>query len=157
MSNAHRECNRILSFTQLRGICSTTLVHMSDEADIQAGSESSSSDRAVAWLHNIDEKVNAMREEREQDPDSMVDKLIKFAIPTVASMVAGKLLQTVWNKGLDSRRNSTGNEEFGNGIMMAAAFAAISAAVGTVVTQLSNRGSQAFVARKQQRHNKKSQ
>ena len=34
----------------------------------------SSADRIVASLHNVDEKVNALREQRINDPDDLCDK-----------------------------------------------------------------------------------
>ena len=37
----------------------------------------SSADRIVASLHNVDEKVNALREQRINDPDDLCDKMFK--------------------------------------------------------------------------------
>lgn len=125
---------------------------MSDDPFAPTDSASPGADRAVTWLHDVDDKVNALRKEREEDPDSLTDKLITIAVPTLASLAVGKLLKTVWDKGLDRRRSATGNEDFGTGILMASLFAALSAAVGTVVTRLGDRGSRAYVARKHRRH-----
>ena len=47
---------------------------MSDETNTDFPS---SADRAVDSLHRIDEKVNRLREDRLNDPDSLGDKLIK--------------------------------------------------------------------------------
>lgn len=50
---------------------------MSDETNTDFPS---SADRAVDSLHRIDEKVNRLREDRLNDPDSLGDKLIKSAV-----------------------------------------------------------------------------
>ena len=50
----------------------------------------SSADRIVASLHNVDEKVNALREQRINDPDDLCDKMFKVAAPTLAGLVFGK-------------------------------------------------------------------
>ena len=43
----------------------------------------SSADRVVAALHTVDEKVNAMRDQRLNDPDSFGDKIFKSVVPTL--------------------------------------------------------------------------
>ena len=49
----------------------------------------SSADRVVAALHTVDEKVNAMRDQRLNDPDSFGDKIFKSVVPTLAGLVLG--------------------------------------------------------------------
>ena len=117
-------------------------------------STSSSTDRAIDGLHRIDEKVNKLREDRLNDPDSLGDKLIKSAVPALAGMVAGKVLQTLWDKGASRRNLRKGlDADAPQGLAMSLIFAAVSAAIGAVVSQLSDRGSKAFVDR---RHRKAS-
>ena len=50
-------------------------------------------------FHRIDRKVNAMREAKLADPDSLGDKVIKAALPALAGLVAGKLFDVLWRKG----------------------------------------------------------
>ena len=112
---------------------------MSDETNTDFPS---SADRAVDSLHRIDEKVNRLREDRLNDPDSLGDKLIKSAVPALAGLVAGKAFQMIWDKGTSKRNLRKG---LAQSLAMSLAFAAVSAALGAVVSQLSDRGSKAFV------------
>ena len=125
---------------------------MSDETNTDFPS---SADRAVdslhridekVNLHRIDEKVNRLREDRLNDPDSLGDKLIKSAVPALAGLVAGKAFQMIWDKGTSKRNLRKGlAADAPQGLAMSLAFAAVSAALGAVVSQLSDRGSKAFV------------
>ena len=112
---------------------------MSDETNTDFPS---SADRAVDSLHRIDEKGNRLRE----DPDSLGDKLIKSAVPALAGLVAGKAFQMIWDKGTSKRNLRKGlAADAPQSLAMSLAFAAVSAALGAVVSQLSDRGSKAFV------------
>ena len=128
-----------------------TLNHMTNERTTPfAGNDSASSftgaDHAVAALHHIDDAVNAMRKQRMNDPDSLGDKILKFALPSLAAIVAGKLFQAVWNKGIAHRHTRRGlSADAPQGMLMSIIFAAASAAFGAVISQLSNHGSQALV------------
>lgn len=66
---------------------------MTDEYVDYMADSGSSADQIVAGFHAIDERVNAMREQRLNDPDSLGDKLIKYFIPTLAGLVAGRLFR----------------------------------------------------------------
>lgn len=131
----------------------------------------SSVDRTVAMFHRIDRKVDAMRTARLRDPDTLGDKIIKSALPALIGLVAGKCFEVLWAKGTHTparpgylRRHTTVGKVLGGsaestddagrqGLLMAVLFAAASAAFGTLVSQLADRGSRAFVARLQ-RHRK---
>ena len=105
---------------------------MSDETNTDFPS---SADRAVDSLHRIDEKVNRLG-----------DKLIKSAVPALAGLVAGKAFQMIWDKGTSKRNLRKGlAADAPQSLAMSLAFAAVSAALGAVVSQLSDRGSKAFV------------
>ena len=91
----------------------------------------SSADRVVAALHTVDEKVNAMRDQRLNDPDSFGDKIFKSVVPTLAGLVLGKAFEMVWKKSI--------------------VFAVVSAGFGALVSQLSGRGSKAIVDRRHAR------
>ena len=108
----------------------------------------SSADRVVAALHTVDEKVNAMRDQRLNDPDSFGDKIFKSVVPTLAGLV----LEMVWKKSVGRkavRADGTKNEaaEAALGIV----FAVVSAGFGALVSQLSGRGSKAIVDRRHAR------
>lgn len=112
----------------------------------------SSADRTVEALHQVDAKVNALRDQRLNDPDTLGDKLVKWAVPSLAGLIGGKLFQYVWDRGI-SRRNARRGlaADTPQGMAASLAFAAASAAVGAVIGQLSDRGSQAFVERRHRR------
>lgn len=98
----------------------------------------SSADRVVAALHTVDEKVNAMRDQRLNDPDSFGDKIFKSVVPTLAGLVLGKAFEMVWKKSVGRkavRADGTKNEaaEAALGIV----FAVVSAGFGALVSQLS--------------------
>ena len=119
----------------------------------------SSADRVVAALHTVDEKVNAMRDQRLNDPDSFGDKIFKSVVPTLAGLVLGKAFEMVWKKSVGRkavRADGTKNEaaEAALGIV----FAVVSAGIGALVSQLSGRGSKAIVDRRhaRQAHRKSS-
>ena len=74
------------------------------------------------------------------------DKLIKSAVPALAGLVAGKAFQMIWDKGTSKRTLRKGlAADAPQSLAMSLAFAAVSAALGAVVSQLSDRGSKAFV------------
>ena len=60
---------------------------MSDETNTGIASDA---DRVVEGLHRIDQKVDDLRNQRLNDPDSLGDKLVKSAVPALAGLVAGK-------------------------------------------------------------------
>lgn len=60
-----------------------------------SGLDGSSTDRIIEGFARINEKVNAMRNQRLNDPDSLGDKAVKFALPSIAGFVAGKLFTLV--------------------------------------------------------------
>lgn len=113
----------------------------------------STADRIVVGFDKINEKVDTMRAERLNDPDSLGDKLLKAALPSIAGFVAGKVFTVLWNRGTSRRKSGTG--ALGDGVVddhesfvMSLLFSALSAAIGAVVSQLSDRGSQAIVDRR---------
>lgn len=96
---------------------------MSDETNTDFPS---SADRAVDSLHRIDEKVNRLREDRLNDPDSLGDKLIKSAVPALAGLVAGKAFQMIWDKGTSKRNLRKGlAADAPQGLAMSLVFAAV--------------------------------
>ena len=109
-------------------------------------------DQVVGMLHQVDDKVNDMRNSIESDPESLTDKLVKFALPSIAALLAGKLFQAFWgglvrkrNGGVDSPEED--QESATDGLL----FGVLSAAVIALVSGLSERGSQALIDRRHQR------
>ncbi|MCX8673232.1 DUF4235 domain-containing protein [Bifidobacterium sp. B4001] len=109
-------------------------------------------DQVVGMLHQVDGKVNDMRNSIESDPDSLTDKLIKFALPSIAALLAGKLFQSFWS-GLVRKRNGgmDNPEEEQESATAGLLFGVLSAAVTALVSGLFERGSQALIDRRHQR------
>nr|WP_236632781.1 DUF4235 domain-containing protein [Bifidobacterium xylocopae] len=115
---------------------------------------SATADSAVAKFHAIDEKVDAMRSQVNADPDSLGDKLLKFALPSLAGLLAGKLFKSVWDSRNTARNNGIEQHDDGQeqeSMVASLVFAALSAALTAVVSELSDRGSQALVSRRHRR------
>ena len=109
-------------------------------------------DQVVGMLHQVDGKVNDMRNSIESDPDSLTDKLVKFALPGIAALLAGKLFQAFWS-GLVRKRNGgiDNPEEDQESATAGLLFGVLSAAVTALVSGLFERGSQALIDRRHQR------
>jgi hypothetical protein len=107
-------------------------------------------DRIVSRLQNIDEKVNIMRMQINNDPDSLGDKLFKYALPSLAGMLAGKVFKSIWDRSRTSLSLSSqeSDEENQEGLIASIAFAGLSAALTAIVSQLSDKGSQALIDRR---------
>lgn len=100
-------------------------------------------DRLTAKFDSVNSKVDSMREQAQNDPDTFGDKLIKLALPALTGMLAGQIFKMIWNK--QRGKDGLDEEERQEGFFMSLVFAALSAAVTAVVSQLSDRGSEAFV------------
>lgn len=119
----------------------------------------SSADDVIAVFDRINEKVDAMREKRLNDPDSLGDKLLKSVLPSLAGLVAGQLFTMLWNRTVGGRKSVAPSDgRLGDGVvderesvLMSILFAGLSAAFGAAVSHLSNRGSQALVDRRHRR------
>lgn len=129
-------------------------------SEMKHAAPSSGADSTIDALHRIDDKVNALRDQRLNDPDSLLDKAFKWATPALTGAVAGKLFQLGWDRTIGRRpagRNASGTSR-GNagaqGLLMSLAFAAASAAFGAVVAQLSDHTSKAIIAHRHRRHHR---
>ena len=111
----------------------------------------SSADRIVASLHNVDEKVNALREQRINDPDDLCDKMFK-----VAGLVFGKLFELAWRKSVGRKAVlPDGTTDKRKELALNLVFGVASAGLGALVSQLSDRGSQALVDRRHSRQSRR--
>lgn len=108
----------------------------------------------VERLEGISGKVDDMRASREKDPDSFGDKILTMLVPTASALIAGKAFSAWWKRrGLStgtSALHDSGHES--DNLLVGVAFAALSAAFVAVVSQLSERGSRAYVDRRHRRN-----
>lgn len=119
-----------------------------------AGERSSldaTTDRTVAALNRVDDKVTAMREARTSDPDTLGDKVLRMAFPAVVGLVGGKVFSSVWNLVIAKVHPSPDDDEQDRqqGLVMSMLFAAASAAFGTLLTSVSTKGVQKIIDRMQ--------
>lgn len=108
----------------------------------------------INQLNTFNDKVTAMRTARNEDPDSLGDKIITLVIPSIAGLVAGKVFESLWNANFSRRAADIDASDDGHkrqGVVMSLLFAALSAAFGAVVSQLSDRGSRSLVTYRQHR------
>lgn len=97
----------------------------------------------IDQLHRADERITAQRNRIKADPDDAFDKLVKFAVPSAAGLLAGKLAEVAWKRIRGERED---------GILASMLFAALSAAIGSLITSLATRGSASLT---NARHRKK--
>lgn len=105
--------------------------------------------QALDNLHKVDEKINTMRSKIKNDPDDAFDKLLKLALPALTGLVVGKLTSLLWKQGkrkvLGSKVDLAETDIDTDGILASMLFAALSAAIGSLTSSLSDRGSQKIV------------
>lgn len=104
-------------------------------------------DKTVAAINKVDAKVTEMRQRRMADPDTLGDKALKMIIPSLAGLVGGKLFQMVWNSVMARvhPRPDDDVKDQQQGLIMSVSFAAASAAFGTLLTRLSDKGANSLV------------
>lgn len=108
-------------------------------------------DKTVAELNRVNNKVTAMREARTSDPDTLGDKVFRMAFPAVVGLVGGKVFSSVWNLIINKVHPSPDDDEQDRqqGLIMSMLFAAASAAFGTLLSEVSTKGVQKIIARMQ--------
>lgn len=110
---------------------------------------SPSAQAIVERLNAFDLKVDDMKAKFQADPDDAIDKMLKFALPACAGFAASKLLDAFWHKG--AKRDADSQSVFAAAIS-GALFTGLSAAVGFLVSQAGEQGSQAIVNRRHRKH-----
>ena len=108
-------------------------------------------DKTVAELNRVNNKVTAMREARTSDPDTLGDKVFRMAFPAVVGLVGGKVFSSVWNLVINKVHPSPDDDEQDRqqGLIMSMLLAAASAAFGTLLSEVSTKGVQKIIARMQ--------
>ncbi|MFD0704216.1 DUF4235 domain-containing protein [Alloscardovia venturai] len=121
-------------------------------------SESFDVQHTLEQLHTVDEKVNSMRSQIKNDPDDIFDKLLKLTLPALAGLVIGKLSEVAWKQGkrrvLGAKAVDADGKDKADGVVASMIFAAASAAISSLVSTLSTRGSQKIVDVRHTHHKK---
>ncbi len=120
---------------------------MSEMSDFGSGA-----DRAVEALHRIDEKVDAMRTHRINDPDSFGDKIFKTVFPTMMGFAFSTLFDMVWKRSVVRKARKAGDSASARqGVVLNIAFTVLSAGLGALVSQLADHGSKVIVNKRHAR------
>ena len=123
---------------------------------------------AVQRLNATNRKIDALRERRLKNPNTLGDSLLKSALPSFATFIAGQIAQLIWKKHVDTRKinlnsnnrsNNLSNEKTAQKqrvkqeepLIMALGFAVFSAILTTLVGRLVNRGTMSYIARRQRK------
>lgn len=106
-------------------------------------------DKVGSQLGTIDSKVNDMRKQVENDPETVGDKLLKVAIPAVSALIASQLFKIFWNKTTGNSKDDVDDSQ--QGIFMTILFAGLSAALSSAVSQFSGIGSTTYVKHRQKK------
>ncbi|PKU89511.1 membrane associated protein [Bifidobacterium thermophilum] len=103
-------------------------------------------DAIIARLQTVDNAIAALKDRRERDSETLGDKILLFALPTVAGIVVGRIMQSVWT-GIERRSIAGGNTKATTSLFASLSRTAISAAVAAITNQLSSMAAQSIVAR----------
>ena len=103
-------------------------------------------DAIIARLQTVDNAIAALKDRRERDPETIGDKILLFALPTIAGIVVGRIMQSVWT-GIERRSIAGGNTKATTSLFASLSRTAISAAVAAITNQLSSMAAQSIVAR----------
>lgn len=101
-------------------------------------------DTIVTRLQAVDTAVTALKARRERDPETLGDKILLFALPTIAGVAIGRIMQSVWS-GVERRCIAGGKTKATTSLIVSLSRTAISAAVAAVTNQLSSMAAQAIV------------
>lgn len=134
----------------------------------------------VQRLNAANHKIDVLRERRLKNPNTLGDSLLKSALPSFATFIAGQIAHVVWKKNIHSekinlgsnkqrneqsngqrneQRNGRSNEKIAQKqrvkqeepLLMSIGFALFSAILTTIVGRLVNHGTLSYVARRQRK------
>ncbi|MFU0574559.1 DUF4235 domain-containing protein [Gardnerella vaginalis] len=128
----------------------------------------------VQRLNAANRKIDALRERRLKNPNTLGDSLLKAALPSFATFIAGQIAHIVWKKHVDTRKINLNSNNRPNNLskekiaqkqhvkqeeplLMSIGFAVFSAILTTIVGRLANRGTLSYVARRQRKRQLRSQ
>lgn len=123
------------------------MAHSAATSDSLDSGIESAKNSILPKLADVNRKVDDMRSSVQSDPENMTDKIIKLAIPALASLILAKVLETVWKKTTKNDVVPSGSNT-DTSLLNAMAFASISGALATVIARLSTKGSTALVNRR---------
>lgn len=134
----------------------------------------------VQRLNAANHKIDVLRERRLKNPNTLGDSLLKAALPSFATFIAGQIAHVVWKKNIHSgkinlgsnkhrneqrngqrneQRNERSNEKIAQKqrvkqeepLLMSIGFAVFSAILTTIVGRLVSSGTLSYIARRQRK------
>ena len=122
----------------------------------------------VQRLNAANRKIDALRERRLKNPNTLGDSLLKAALPSFATFIAGQIAHVVWKKHVDTekinlnsnnRPNNLSKEKIAQKqrvkqeepLLMSIGFAVFSAILTTIVGRLVSSGTLSYIARRQRK------
>lgn len=105
--------------------------------------------QAVGAIEKANAAVDAGREKLRSDPDTLSDKALRSAIPALATLVGSRGIAAAWKKMTGS--DHTPGAGTHDGLVQSMLFAAVSAALGALISQTAVSAVSAFIRRRQRR------
>ncbi|MFU0512725.1 DUF4235 domain-containing protein [Gardnerella greenwoodii] len=122
----------------------------------------------VQRLNAANRKTDALRERRLKNPNTLGDSLLKAALPSLATFIAGQIAHVIWKKHVDTkninlnsnnRPNNLSKEKIAQKqcvnqeepLLMSLGFAVFSAILTTIVGRLVSSGTLSYIARRQRK------
>lgn len=122
----------------------------------------------VQRLNAANHKIDALRERRLKNPNTLGDSLIKAALPSFATFIAGQIAHVIWKKHVDTRKINLDSNNHPNNLfkekieqkqrvkqeeplLMSIGFAVFSAILTTIVGRLVSSGTLSYIARRQRK------
>ena len=129
----------------------------STASESKRGQLAQAADTITTQLDTINGKVSDMRQHIEDDSDTLVDKIIKLALPAAVSLLVGKLFKLAWDRGLNRHLGgSDRSDDEEQGMLLSVLFTGLSAALTAIASNLSERGSRTLVVHKHRRQRRRS-
>lgn len=122
----------------------------------------------VQRLNAANHKIDVLRERRLKNPNTLGDSLLKAALPSFATFIAGQIAHVIWKKHVDTRKINLDSNNHPNNLskekieqkqrvkqeeplLMSIGFAVFSAILTTIVGRLVSSGTLSYIARRQRK------
>ena len=122
----------------------------------------------VQRLNAANHKIDAFRERRLKNPNTLGDSLLKAALPSFATFIAGQIAHVIWKKHVDTKKINLNSNNRSNNLskekiaqkqrvkqeeplLMSIGFAVFSAILTTIVGRLVSSGTLSYIARRQRK------
>lgn len=122
----------------------------------------------VQRLNAANRKIDALRERQLKNPNTLGDSLLKAAIPSFATFIAGQIAHVIWKKYVDTKKINLNSNNRPNNLskekiaqkqhvkqkeplLMSLGFAVFSAILTTIVGRLVSSGTLSYIARRQRK------